>query len=209
MERRRQSQLLGGAVGLVIRGTLDWFTVLCSVCGLAVLTLQSATWIAGKSTGELQRRCRRLASGVWWVALSGYAAMTAVSLADQPHILDNLLAQSPGSSSISAFAVLALAGLIGTRLCLSVGFDFGAFASASCLIAGLLTSVAAGQFPYLLNHGLTVYTAGSAPHGMSASAILWIPVFILAVGYNVGRHRLFRKHESAGPNNRPLMTAGD
>lgn len=142
----------GAAVGCVIRCVPPtggsripyWFPALCGIFALACLTLQSAAWIALKSSGEFQTRCRSLASHVWWAVLFCYAGGTATTLAAQPHLLDNLQAYS----WISIFAVIALAGLIGTRLCLSIGFDLGTFASATCLIVGLLASVAAGKYPY-------------------------------------------------------------
>jgi cytochrome d ubiquinol oxidase subunit II len=194
---------LGAAVGYVGSGHLSWFSLLCAVCGLAILTLQSAAWMAMKSTGELQQRCRRLASRVWWAVLLCYAGVTAVSLATQPRVLQNLLTHS----WISALVVVTLAGLIGAHLCLTVGFDLGAFASACCVVAGLLASAAAGQFPYLAGNGLTVYDAGSAHHGMSISAVWWIPAFVLAVAYNARMHRLFG-HKMADNHSHPV-TAGN
>jgi cytochrome bd ubiquinol oxidase subunit II len=166
---------------------LNWLPVLCGACGLASLTLQSAAWMALKTTGELQQRCRRLASRVWWALLVCYAGVTLVSFVVQPHILENLSEHS----WICALAVMALAGLIGARLCLTVGFDLGVFASACGVIAGLLASAAAGQFPYLLSLGLTVYNSGSARYGATIGAIWWLPAFALAAGYNVDTHRWF------------------
>jgi len=211
---------LGAAVGCVIRGVpptsesriTNWLPVLCGISGLAVLTLQSAAWMALKSGGELQTRCRSLASRMWWVVLFCYAGVTAVSFAVQPHLLDNLQTYS----WISVFAVVTLAGLIGARLSMSVGFDLGTFASVSCLIAGLISSAAAGQFPYLLNqghHSLTVYNAGSDHLQLASSAIWWAPAFLLAIGYNVTsrvfRHKLQATNGTAGVQPRPMMTAGD
>jgi len=116
--------------------------------------------------------------------LLGYVSAAATGLAAHPHALDNLLE----NSWISGLAVLSVAGLLGARLCLSVDFDLGVFASASCVIAGLLASAAAGQFPQLLRTS-TIYHAGAA---------WWIPAFALAAGFNVSMHRLFRSH----PNGR-------
>ncbi len=161
--------------------------VLCGVCGLAVLTMQSAAWMALRSTGELQLRCRRLASGVWWIVLLGYGGVAVASLATLPRI--------PDSTLICAFAVMALAGLICTHLCLSVGFDLGALAGATCVIAGLIAGAAAGQFPNL-SHSVTVYTAGSGQYGTSVSAMWWIPAFAVAVGYNMSMHRLLNSQRA-------------
>jgi cytochrome d ubiquinol oxidase subunit II len=210
------SVALGAAVACVIRGvpptggsrTLNWFPVLCGVFALACLTLESAAWMALKSSGAWQRRCRSLASRVWWAVLFCYAAVTAASFAVQPHLLKNLQTYS----WISVFAVFALAGLIGARLCLSVGFDLGTFASASCLIAGLLASAAAGQFPYLLS-GLTVYNAGSAHVQLGSSAVWWITPFLLAIGYSVSVRRFGKQaadqSRMANVHPQPMMTAGD
>jgi cytochrome d ubiquinol oxidase subunit II len=182
---------LGIAVGYWIRSVPpvagsaigDWFPPLCGLCALAVLTLQSSAWLAVKTTGELQVRCRRLASRVWWAVMVCYVAVTTTALIAQPHILANLLAHSRISVFICAFAVTTLAGLIGARLCLSVDFDLGTFAGASCVIAGLLTSASAGQFPL-------VHNAISGPQTLSISALWWLPAFVLATGYNLHVHRL-------------------
>ena len=176
----------GTAVGFLIPDAPRWFPYLCGLCSLAVLTLDSAAWIALHSTGDLQQQCRRLASGVWWTVVPAYAALVLVAITSQPHLVDDIMLHSTGAGTISIFAVIALAGLIGTRLCLSVGFDLGTFASASCLIAGVLSSLAASQVPQLLNHDFPAAAPG-------ASAIWWLPAFALAVGYNLTMSRRVRQ----------------
>lgn len=162
---------------------LFWFPLLCGVCALAVLTLQSAAWMALNSTGDLQSRCRRLAAGAWWAVVLSYAAVTAVGLA---HVPESLLIHSPQGTVVAGFAVLALAGLIGTRLCLSVGFDLGTFAGASCTLAGMLASACGGSS--------TPFVIGPTGHN---SAILWIPALALAAGFNVWMHRRLSRKQSA------------
>jgi len=192
---------LGVAVGCLIRNVppagaplvFDGFTISCGVSAIAVLTLQSAAWMALKTEGELPLRCRRLASAIWWTVLVSYAGVTAAAFNAQPHVVENLAA----NSWTGIFAVIAVAGLIGTRLCLNIGFDLGVFAGASCVIAGLLTGTAAGQFPYLLapsGAGLPVLTVhnATAASGIAVSVFWWIPAFSLAVGYNLFMHRLAR-----------------
>ncbi|HEY3835629.1 MAG TPA: cytochrome d ubiquinol oxidase subunit II [Bryobacteraceae bacterium] len=176
----------GAAIGFVIPDAPRWFPYLCGLCSLAVLTLDSAAWIALHSTGNLQRQCRQVASGVWWAVVPAYAVLVLAALTSQPHLVDDLMLHSRSASSISIFAVIALAGLIGTRLCLSVGFDLGTFASASCLIAGVLSSLAASQVPQLLNRDLPT----SAP---GLSAIWWLPAFAIAIGYNLTMSRRIRQ----------------
>jgi cytochrome d ubiquinol oxidase subunit II len=177
---------LGVAIGFVIPGVPQWFPYLCGACSLAVLTLHSAVWMALHSTGELQSQCRHLASGVWWAVLPIYAALALAALTIHPQVLEDLTAHSTSGATLSVFAVIALAGLIGTRLCLSVGFDLGAFASASCLIAGVLASLAASLMPHLLTQDFAASSAG-------LSAIWCVPAFFVAAGYNATMRRLLRQ----------------
>ena len=177
----------GITVGYVIRdvpaarsNSPAWFPLWCGAVALVVLTLQSALWMALKSSGELRRRSRRVASRLWWAALFCSAAVAVASCSLQPHLLDYLSTDT----WIPACTVIALAGLLGTRLCLSVGFDLGAFAGVSCLIAGMLVTASTGV--------MTLY--GSAPNlaFVSVNPIWWLPAFLLAIGYNVTMHRIWR-----------------
>ena len=149
---------------------------------------------------------------VWWLVLVCYAGLTAASLTAQTHILENLLMHS----WIAVFAVLTLAGFIGMRLCLTIGFDLGAFAGAACVIAGLLGGVAAGQFPYLMPaaattaHVLTIYNAGAGQFGSGISVFWWIiPAFGLATVYNIVKFRGNRQNRAiamAAPQCQSVMT---
>jgi len=136
------------------------------------------------------------------------AAITGSGIAVQPRVLENLLAHS----SISLLVVVSLAGLIATRLCLTVNFDLGAFAGASCVIAGFLASVASGQFPDLLQplntYAFSAHTAATSPHGMAISAMWWIPAFLLAAGYNLRTHGLFRSHAAVRSSSSNAIPAG-
>jgi len=147
--------VLGLAVGHLV-GTVSalagsegshWFSAVCGLCTVAVVTLQSAARLAMESTGDLHERCRRLASATWWAVLLCYGGVVLAALAGQPGLLRGF----PQESWMGGFAVATLAGLIGSRLCLSVGFDLGVFASASCVMAGLIASAAGSEFAMLLS----------------------------------------------------------
>ena len=154
----------GTAVGYMIRGgEPDWFPVPCGVFGLACLTLESAAWMALKASGRLQAGCRQLAVGAWWTVLLSCAVLAA-RLASQPDLIAGW-----GATWIGGLAILALAGMIGARLCLSVGFDLGALAGTTCMIAGLAAGITAGQFVILAS------TSGTAPQRAIMSALWSIP----------------------------------
>jgi cytochrome d ubiquinol oxidase subunit II len=169
--------VLGAAAGCAMQGSTSGyrFPTLCGVCGVAALVLQSATWMALNSEAGLQTRCRQLASRAWWAVLCSCAAAGIAIVAVQPGILDTLLTHS----WLCVFYVIGLAGLIGARLCSSINFDLGSFASASCLIAGFLASAVAGQFPSL----------PALPAAMHTSTTWLIPAFVLATGLNILAHR--------------------
>lgn len=179
---------LGAAVGCVIggvpptSGSRILFVIMCGVLALAVMTFQSAVWTALKSNGELQQRCCELASRLWWVVLALCGGVSLDALALEPRLLERLQAYS----SISLIAILALAGLIGARLCLSVKFDLGAFASASCLIAGILATAAA-----------------SLQNGPAVIGIA--PAFLLVAGY---RAKAAASESTAPANPHPALTTG-
>src|SRR5450432_420852 len=46
-------------------GVLDWYTVLCGVTALAVLTLHGSAWLALKTEDAVHERAERLVDGVW------------------------------------------------------------------------------------------------------------------------------------------------
>ena len=176
---------LGTAFGYAIHSPLP---LLCGACGLTVLIMQSAASMALKSTGDLQLRCRRLASGTWWAVVACFIGVSASAIALQPDLLDRILADSRGGLSIGAFAVIALAGLMGTRLCLSVNFDLGTLVSASFAVAGLISSAAIGS------------SVLPMPSIMNFHAAWWSAAFLLAAGFNFWMHRLVKRSADAQPS---------
>src|SRR6202789_3855947 len=48
-------------------GILDWYTLLCGVTALSVLTLHGLAWLALKTDGPVHERAERLIKRVWWM----------------------------------------------------------------------------------------------------------------------------------------------
>ena len=67
--------------------------------------------------------------------------------------------------------------------------DLRRFLASAAFIAGMLTSAAAGVFPYVLpsvseaNPGLTVFNSAPAQYGLKIGLAWWIPGLLLAAGY--------------------------
>src|SRR6266446_2661602 len=50
-------------------GILDWFTILVGLATFFAMGEHGALWVAMKTEGELETRCRRLARVGWWAVL--------------------------------------------------------------------------------------------------------------------------------------------
>jgi cytochrome d ubiquinol oxidase subunit II len=171
-------------------GILDWYTVLCGVAALATLTLHGAAWVSLKTSGAVRERAVRYVSGVWWITLVTTIALTFASFAVQPRILQSF-AERPWQL---VFPALAAASLSAVKFFAEDGKRF----LASCgFIVGMLTSAAAGVFPYVLpsvspaHPGFTVFNAAPAEYGLKIGFVWWIPAFLLAAAYVVYTHRRF------------------
>ena len=71
-------------------GILDWYTILVGVAALFSLAVHGALWIALKTSGPVQERARKIASGGWWPLALLAVLISLVSFRVQPQILANL-----------------------------------------------------------------------------------------------------------------------
>jgi cytochrome d ubiquinol oxidase subunit II len=171
-------------------GILDWYTVLCGVTALAVLTLHGAAWLALKTDGPVHLRAERIIARVWWIVAADSLALTAASFAIQPRLAKSF-AENPWLAVFPALTVTSLALLRVLR------HDARRFLASAAFIAGLLSSAAAGVFPYVLpsvsaaNPGLTVFNSAPAEYGLRIGIVWWIPGFLLALGYAAFVYRRF------------------
>ena len=127
-------------------GILDWYTLLVAITALLTLTVHGALWLALKNRGALHARARVLASLVWWAVLASVIAITLVSFRVQPHLQQSFDAR-PWAY---AFPLIALVGLFAMKIMNTAGRAMNAFLSSCVFILGMLTSVAAGLYPYVL-----------------------------------------------------------
>jgi cytochrome bd ubiquinol oxidase subunit II len=171
-------------------GILDWYTILVAVAALLTLTAHGALWLALKNEGDLELRARALAARVWWGVLGSVILITLVSFRIQPHLQESFAAR-PWAY---IFPLIALVGLIGSKL---VNGALDAFLASCIFIVGMLTSVAAGLYPYLLPSNsqpalsLTVMNAAAPRYGLEIGLIWFIPGMLLATGYFLYTYRSF------------------
>ena len=175
-------------------GIIDWYTVLVGVAAFLVLTEHGALWVALRTGGDVQARARSLASKNFWLVGAVVLVISIASFRVQPHLYESFTERS----WTWIFPVVAVAGLLALRLCLSAGIDFWAFIGSAAFILGLLCSAAFGLYPYVLpavpdaSRGLTIYNVAAPAYGLRVGFAWWIPAFLLALCYSLFVYRHFR-----------------
>jgi cytochrome bd ubiquinol oxidase subunit II len=200
--------VFGVALGNVVRGLplasdgyfqlplfniLNWYALLVGVFGLVVLVAHGANLLALRVEGPVRERAARIARRLWYaevVLFVGLAWPTHEVQADQ---LSNLT-DHPWTL---IFPLLTVAALVGMFVWQRQRLWGQSFLASSAFIVGLLTTMAAGLYPYVLRaregnvNGLTIDSASAGHHGL-ATALVWWPIGIaLAIVYFVVAYRLF------------------
>jgi cytochrome d ubiquinol oxidase subunit II len=174
-------------------GILDWYTILVGVIALAALALHGAAWLALKTEGEMQARALCCASRLWWLVAALTPVITAASFRLLPNLVSNFRQRLWGFG----FPVLAIAALLGMKLCLRSKRDGMVFVASCAYLVGMLTSVAFSLYPNLLPastnpyFGLTVFNAKAADYGLRIGLIWWAVGMVLAISYTIFSYRNF------------------
>jgi cytochrome d ubiquinol oxidase subunit II len=174
-------------------GILDWYTILVAVAALFALTLHGALWLALKTQGPLEIRARALAAGVWWPTLAAIVAITLTSFRIQP-ILKESFAARPW---LYAFPFAALMGLVAVKFMNGAARSLQAFLASCAFLLGMLASVAAGLYPYVLPSsaarqlGLTVFNSAAPRYGLVVGIYWFIPGMLLTFAYFTYTYRSF------------------
>jgi len=183
-------------------GILDWYTVTVGLAAFVTLTLHGALWVAWKTDGAIEERCRHLALRAWWLTAALMALITVLSFLVQPQLMASFSAR-PWGYVIPAAALTAFAF---TRVW-AARRPGASFLASSVFIAMLLSSAAFGLYPYVLPSrtdpafGLTITNAAAPAYGLRIGLGWWIPGVALAIVYVVFLYRRFggkvRLHEEA------------
>jgi cytochrome d ubiquinol oxidase subunit II len=173
-------------------GILDWYTVTTGVAAFATLMLHGALWVALKTEGPLEQRCRLLAARTWWAVLILIGLITFLSFLVQPQLTASFSARPWGY----VFPAAALIAVVLVRLW-TPRRSAAPLLACSAFIAAMLVSVAFGLYPYVLpsranpQFGLTISNAVAADYGLRIGLWWFIPGVALAIGYFVFIYRRF------------------
>ncbi|HEV2388029.1 MAG TPA: cytochrome d ubiquinol oxidase subunit II [Candidatus Acidoferrales bacterium] len=177
---------LGAATGI-----LDWYTILVGATAVAALALHGTFWVRLKTEAPIEQRALRLSLQLWVLVALLTVALTATTLRVQPHIGANLDAHFWGW----IFPALAVAGLV-FELALRRN-PLQAFLASCAYLAGMLTSVVFGLYPYVLParstpaNALTVANSQAPAYGLRIALAWWIIGMILAGSYFTYTYRQF------------------
>jgi cytochrome d ubiquinol oxidase subunit II len=200
--------VFGVALGNVVRGMplnaegylslplfeiLNWYALLIGVFGLIVLCAHGAAFLAWRATGAFQARAATLARRLWPVEL-----MLLIVLAwPTYHVRRTMLTAFGDHPWRLVFPLLTLAGLAGMFAYQRRARFLAAFVASGVFIVGLLTTMAAGLYPYVLParkgnpNGLTIDNAASGHHALTTAIIWWPLGMVLAGVYFVFAYRMF------------------
>jgi cytochrome d ubiquinol oxidase subunit II len=174
-------------------GILDWFTLVVGLATFLAMAEHGALWVAMKTGGELEARCRRLAAIGWWAVLLFTALVAFLGPLVQPHLIEQIARHPWGY----VFPAIALGGLLGMQHFNAPATGRRAFVCSCMYLAGIAASVAFGIFPYVLpssfdpGFGLTVYNAAAPAHSLVIGLVWFVPGMILAMGYIFVAYRGF------------------
>ena len=175
-------------------GTLDVYTVATGVFALVALAGHGALFLAWRADGPVGERSRRLGRSLYAAVAVLWPLVTLATLA----VNRDLLAALPHRPLAFAFALLALAGMVGVFAAGARGRARGAFLGSCAFLAGMLAATAALAFPVLLRSigdpalSITAPAAGATPAGLRTALRWWLVGFPLVIAYFVLLFRLHR-----------------
>ncbi len=173
-------------------GILDWYTVTTGLAAFMTLTLHGALWVALKTDGPIEQRCRRIAARAWWPTGALLILITVLSFLVQPQLAASFSARPWGY----VIPAVALTAFVLIRVW-AQRRPAAAFLASSIFIAGMLSSAAFGLYPYVLpsridpQFGLTIANAAAPAYGLSIGLAWWLPGIALAIAYVVFMYRRF------------------
>jgi cytochrome d ubiquinol oxidase subunit II len=163
-----------------------------------LFAVHGAIWLATRTEGDLHARAVKMAKTLYIPA----AAMAVVFLAMTwfyTQLWQNLLA----APYLLVLPLLAVAGLLGTRLFLAKAAYWKAWFSSSLLLVGAVLFGVAGLFPNLLPSSLDPAASMTAFNSASSHLTLWIMLGVVltflpvVIGYQIWVYAKFRDVVSA------------
>jgi len=180
-------------------GILDGYTVLVGATVLATLALQGAAWATYRTTGAVHDRARGHVRPLWIATGVLTAATTAATWAVQSRVPEAML----GEPWRLVFPAAAVVAFVATAVLHRQHRHRGTFLATSAFIFAMVTSAAAGLYPWMLpssraaQWSLAVHDVAAAEESLRIGAVWWPIGMAFALGYTVFVHRRFSGRERA------------
>lgn len=175
-------------------GILDWYTVMCGVVALVILLVHGALYLATKTEGELNRRARKVASGLWPVQVLLTIFSLIATVYAVPHVLENYT-RWPIGYLVPAIVIGCLGYMYFAH---SRRNEMGAFLASCLYIIAMLVGAVFALYPNVLpastgaQYNLTIYNSAAGAHGLNVGLVWWSIGMCLAAVYFVFVYRMFR-----------------
>ncbi len=181
-------------------GILDWYTVMGGLLALVALTLHGALWLTVKTSGDLERRARRIATPLWIALLVLTVVSLFATIYVRPASLNNYF-NYPLSFIVPAGVVTALAAIF---VCNRGQKSLCAFLASCFYLFFMLAGACWGLYPTLLPattgaaNDITLSRALSSPHTLAVGLVWWSFGMALALAYVVFVYSRFRGKVDVG-----------
>jgi cytochrome d ubiquinol oxidase subunit II len=181
-------------------GILDWYTVIGGLVALVALTLHGALWLTIKTSGELEKRARRIVTPLWLMLMALTAFSLIATMAVRPSSLDNYYAYP----ITFVVPVGVIASALGIWFLNRNGQAIKAFLCSSLYLFFMLAGACWGLYPTLLpattgaDRDITLDRALSGQHTLQIGLVWWLFGMTLAICYVVFVYSRFRGKADLG-----------
>jgi cytochrome d ubiquinol oxidase subunit II len=192
-------------------GILDWYTVIGGVLALIALTLHGALWLTLKTSGDLEKRARRVVKPLWGILIALTIVSLIATIAVRPASLDNYF-KHPATFVVPAGVTAALLGIWFWN---HKEQPLKAFLASCFYLFLMLAGGVWGLYPDLLPatngaaNSITVDRALSGPHTPAVGLVWWSLGMALALAYIVFVYSRFRGKTDAHKADHPGVMAPD
>ncbi len=172
---------------------LNPYGLLGGVLFVVIFAVHGALWLATRTEGELQARAGRFATGLWLVEAVVAVLFLGMTWFDT-RLWQNVLAKPV----LLALPIVAVAGLLLTRVFAAKGAWWKAWFASSALILGAVLFGVAGLFPALLPSSLdpaasvTAFNAASSPLTLKIMLGVVLCFLPVVIGYQLWVYLTFR-----------------
>ena len=180
----------------VFHGTLlsllNSYGVVGGLFFLSFFVLHGALWLIIKTDGDLQIKAIGAANFMWPIVLLLLLLFLWMTLA-HTHIFENYF----NNPALFALPILAVGGLIGTRICLNEGKLWGTWACHCVFILGVTFFGVSGMYPGIILSSIdpaaTVTILNGASTELTLKIMLGVVIVMvpIVIAYQMWMYRLF------------------